>query len=72
MRKSILLVAVLALAAMPSVADAKKAKRHHHHAAKPAATQVAEAPGAPAGRVIAGFFRDASKVGQPVAPAKKK
>lgn len=69
MRKFTLLIAALAIAALPSVADAKKAKKHR--APKPAATAQQEMPGAPAGRVIGGFFREVSKVGQPPAPAKK-
>ena len=68
MRKLALLLAVVALAAMPSGADA--AKKSKKRAAAPAAT-MQETPGAPAARLAGGFFRDVSKVGQPPAPAAK-
>ena len=69
MRKLTLLVAALALAAMPSVADAKKARKHA--APKPAPVAQA-APVAPAFKVMGGFFNEVSKIGQPPAPAPAK
>jgi hypothetical protein len=69
MRKLTLLLAALALAAMPSVADAKKAKKRTA-AAAPAATKQ-EMPGESGARVVGGFFREVGKIGQPPAPAKK-
>ena len=69
MRKLILLLAVLALAAMPSVADAKKGNKRA--AAKPApAAQMA--PAQPAARVFAGLIRDVSMIGRPPAAKAKK
>jgi len=65
-----LLLAALALAAMPSVADAAKKGKKRAAAKPPAAQQMA--PGEPGARVIAGYFREVSKIGQPVqAPAAK-
>jgi len=64
MRKLTILLAVLALAAMPSVADAAK-KKHHHAAAKPApAAPAATAPSplAPAASVVGGFFHQVSLI----------
>jgi hypothetical protein len=69
MRKFTLLLAALALAAMPSVADAKKAKKSTA-AAKPAAAKQ-DMPGESGARVFGGFFREVGKIGQPPAPAKK-
>jgi hypothetical protein len=73
MRKLTLLLAVLALAAVPSVADAAKKKKTA--AAQPAATQQARpqmAPGESAVRVIAGGARELSRIGQPPPAAKGK
>ena len=67
MRKLTLLLAVLALAATSSVADAAKKKAKQAAAAPPAAA-AQEAPGAPGVRVLAGYFREVGKIGQPVAP----
>ena len=69
MRKLTLLIAALALAATSSVADAKKG--HSHAAAKPVAAKQ-EMPGESGARVIAGYFREVGKIGQPVQPAKGK
>lgn len=71
MRKVTLLVVAVALAATCSVADAAK-RKHKRVAARPLAAQQQQAPGAPAGRVIAGFFNEVGKIGQPVQPAKGK
>jgi hypothetical protein len=70
MHKATLLIAALALAATCSVADAKK-KARHHAPAKPVAAKQ-EMPGEPGARVVAGYFRELGKIGQPVQPAKKK
>ena len=64
MRKLTLLLAVLALAATSSVADAAKKKRAP--AAAPAAAQ--QQPGEPGAKVIAGYFREVGKIGQPAPP----
>ena len=69
MRKLTLLLAVVALAATSSVADAAK-KKSKKAAAAPAAT-TQEMPGAPGGRVLAGYFREVGKIGQPAPAAKK-
>jgi len=69
MRKLTLLLAVLALAATPSVADAAKKKAKKAAAAPAAATQPM--PGEPGAKVIAGYFREVGKIGQPPAPAPK-
>jgi len=68
MRKFILLIAALALVAMPSTADAAK-KRKRVAAAKPAAAKQ-EMPGESGARVIGGFVREVGKIGQPPAPKK--
>jgi hypothetical protein len=72
MRKLTLLLAVLALAAVPSVADAAKKGKKRTAAAPPAATQQAPrpqmAPGESAVRVIAGGARELSRIGQPPPP----
>ena len=39
--------------------------------AKPVAAKQ-EMPGEPGARVVAGYFRELGKIGQPVQPAKKK
>jgi hypothetical protein len=70
MRKLTLLLAALALAAMPSVADAAKKGKKRIAAAPPAATKQ-DMPGESGARVVGGFFREVGKIGQPPAPAKK-
>jgi hypothetical protein len=71
MRKLILLLAALALAAIPSVADAAKKGKKRVAARQPPAQQQM-APGEPAARVIAGLFREIAKIGQPAPPPKRK
>jgi len=69
MRKLTLLLAALALAATPSIADAKKGKKRD--AAKPApAAQMA--PLQPAAKLFAGLARDVSMIGRPPAAKGKK
>jgi hypothetical protein len=69
MRKLTLLLAILAVAAMPSVADAKKAKKR----AAPKPAPVAQmAPLQPAATLFAGLARDISMIGRPPAAAKGK
>ena len=70
MRKLTLLLAVLALAAMPSVADAAK-KGKKRAAAKPAPS-AQMAPGQDAARVFACLVRDVSMIGRPPAAKGKK
>jgi hypothetical protein len=70
MRKLTLLLAALALAAVPSVADAAK-KGKKQAAAKPAPAAQQQMPGESGARVFGGFFREVGKIGQPPAPAKK-
>jgi hypothetical protein len=69
MRKLILLLAALALAALPSTADA--ARKGKKRAAAPPPAQQQLAPGESGARVIGGFFREVGKIGQPVQPAAK-
>ena len=69
MRKLTLLLAVLALAATSSVADAAKKKAKQAAAAPPAAAEPS--PLGPGASVVAGYFREVGKIGQPPAPAPK-
>jgi len=77
MRKLTLLLAAIALAAMPATADAKK--RTKPAAPPPPAAQQPTNPAEPGLRVVGGFFQEVGKIGQPrpqpqpaaAAPAKK-